>query len=63
MKTMKIEVKAVPVWRDYWELTKPRVVALMLLTSVIGMFMATRSAANRVTTPVPHATSSTRSPG
>jgi protoheme IX farnesyltransferase len=27
-------------WRDYYELTKPRVVALMLLTAVIGMFMA-----------------------
>ncbi|MCR8923841.1 heme o synthase [Dasania sp. GY-MA-18] len=28
-------------WRDYYELTKPNVVYLMLLTSVIGMFMAT----------------------
>ncbi len=28
-------------WRDYWELCKPNVVALMLLTSAIGMFMAT----------------------
>lgn len=27
-------------WRDYYELTKPRVVLLMLLTSVIGMFLA-----------------------
>ena len=27
-------------WRDYYELTKPKVVLLMLLTSVIGMFMA-----------------------
>ncbi len=27
-------------WRDYYELTKPRVVMLMLLTAVIGMFMA-----------------------
>jgi protoheme IX farnesyltransferase len=27
-------------WRDYLELTKPTVVALMLLTSIIGMFMA-----------------------
>jgi protoheme IX farnesyltransferase len=27
-------------WRDYMELTKPKVVALMILTSVIGMFMA-----------------------
>lgn len=40
MKTMKIEAKTAPVWRDYWELTKPRVVALMLLTSVIGMLLA-----------------------
>ena len=29
-----------PGWRDYLELTKPRVVVLMLLTAVIGMFMA-----------------------
>lgn len=28
------------IWRDYLELTKPVVVALMILTSVIGMFMA-----------------------
>lgn len=28
-------------WADYYELTKPNVVLLMLLTSVIGMFMAT----------------------
>ncbi len=28
-------------WRDYLELTKPRVVALMILTSVIGMLLAT----------------------
>ena len=27
-------------WRDYRELTKPNVVLLMILTSVIGMFMA-----------------------
>ncbi|MFT6050975.1 MAG: protoheme IX farnesyltransferase [Halioglobus sp.] len=27
-------------WRDYQELTKPKVVALMILTSCIGMFMA-----------------------
>ena len=29
-----------PTWRDYKELTKPNVVLLMILTSVIGMFMA-----------------------
>lgn len=28
-------------WADYYEMTKPNVVYLMLLTSVIGMFMAT----------------------
>lgn len=30
-------------WRDYLELCKPKVVALMLLTSVIGMLLATYS--------------------
>jgi len=29
-----------PLWREYWELTKPNVVLLMILTSAIGMFMA-----------------------
>lgn len=28
-------------WRDYVELCKPRVVALMLLTALVGMFLAT----------------------
>lgn len=28
-------------WRDYIELCKPRVVALMLLTALVGMFLAT----------------------
>lgn len=28
------------IWQDYLELTKPRVVALMILTSVIGMLLA-----------------------
>src|SRR5690606_21364645 len=31
---------ATPIWRDYYELTKPRVVMLMILTSVIGMLLA-----------------------
>ena len=38
MNIDKIEQRAV--WRDYFELTKPRVVALMILTSVIGMLLA-----------------------
>lgn len=28
-------------WRDYYELTKPRVVALLVFTAIIGMFLAT----------------------
>ncbi|WP_026337623.1 heme o synthase [Teredinibacter turnerae] len=32
-------------WRDYYELTKPKVVMLMLLTSLIGMLLATPSPA------------------
>ncbi|MCX2793947.1 heme o synthase [Microbulbifer thermotolerans] len=31
-------------WRDYYELTKPRVVMLMILTSVIGMLLAVPAA-------------------
>ena len=27
-------------WRDYWELCKPRVVALMLLTALVGMYLS-----------------------
>jgi protoheme IX farnesyltransferase len=27
-------------WRDYWELTKPRVVALIVLTSIVGTLLA-----------------------
>lgn len=36
-KLEKIKVN----WRDYMELCKPRVVALMLLTVVVGMYLAT----------------------
>lgn len=31
---------ATPLWQDYLELTKPKVVALMILTALIGMCMA-----------------------
>jgi protoheme IX farnesyltransferase len=27
-------------WRDYYELTKPRVVTLIVFTAVVGMFLA-----------------------
>ena len=30
-------------WRDYLELTKPKVLLLMLITSLVGMFLATRA--------------------
>lgn len=36
----QIEFHPTPVWRDYIELCKPRVVALMLLTVVVGMYLA-----------------------
>ena len=26
-----------PIWRDYYEITKPRVVALLVLTALVGM--------------------------
>lgn len=39
----RVERNATTTWRDYLELTKPRVVLLMLITSLIGMFLATRS--------------------
>ena len=32
-----------PHWRDYLELCKPKVVALMILTSLVGMFLASAS--------------------
>ena len=28
-------------WHDYYELCKPKVVALIVFTAVVGMFMAT----------------------
>lgn len=34
-------MKSTSTWRNYYELCKPRVVALMLLTSVVGMLLAT----------------------
>lgn len=42
MSTLSVEEKAVPpLWRAYWELTKPGVVALLMVTAIIGMFLAT----------------------
>ena len=43
MATLAREQQAHASWRDYLELTKPRVVVLMLITSLVGMFLATRA--------------------
>jgi protoheme IX farnesyltransferase len=43
MATLAREHHAHASWRDYLELTKPRVVVLMLITSLVGMFLATRA--------------------
>lgn len=43
MKTNAVGFAASASWKDYLELCKPKVVALMLLTSVIGMLLATYS--------------------
>ena len=33
-------IRQTAVWRDYYELTKPRVVVLIVFTAVVGMFLA-----------------------
>ena len=43
MATLAREQSVHAGWRDYLELTKPRVVVLMLITSLVGMFLATRA--------------------
>jgi protoheme IX farnesyltransferase len=43
MATLLREQQAHVSWRDYLELTKPKVVVLMLITSLVGMFLATRA--------------------
>lgn len=42
LTTKKVKTaSAQSVWRDYYELTKPRVVMLLLLTALVGMCLAT----------------------
>jgi len=43
MNTTELSLERRASWRDYLELCKPKVIALMLLTSVIGMLLATYS--------------------
>ncbi len=40
--TRTLEYKTLSTIKDYYEVTKPRVVALMIFTVLVGMFMATR---------------------
>lgn len=39
--SIAVEQEVSTTWRDYFELCKPRVVALMLLTVIVGMYLAT----------------------
>ena len=43
MATLLNPARQHALWRDYLELTKPKVVVLMLITSLVGMFLATRA--------------------
>jgi protoheme IX farnesyltransferase len=40
MSSTKTNSITQPIWRDYLELCKPNVVALMILTTLVGMFLA-----------------------
>ncbi|WP_025738905.1 heme o synthase [Salinivibrio socompensis] len=40
-RTVSVSTPAAARWRDYYELTKPRVVAMLLLTALVGMCLAT----------------------
>ena len=36
----QVEYKTQSIWLEYWELCKPRVVMMMILTSVVGMCLS-----------------------
>mgnify|MGYP003662319688 FL=1 len=37
---MSVNIQTLTDWRDYYELTKPRVVMLIVFTAIVGMFLA-----------------------
>lgn len=41
VRSQVLRIEPIRHWRDYYELTKPRVVALIVFTAVVGMFLAT----------------------
>jgi protoheme IX farnesyltransferase len=40
---MSTSIQTLTQWRDYYELTKPRVVVLIVFTAIVGMFLAVPS--------------------
>ncbi len=38
--TTLAQIKPTPLWREYWALTKPKVVAMLMVTALVGMFLA-----------------------
>ncbi len=38
--TTLAETNSTPLWREYWALTKPKVVAMLMVTALVGMFLA-----------------------
>ena len=43
---MSANIETLTDWRDYYELTKPRVVMLIVFTAIVGMFLAVPIAAS-----------------
>ncbi len=41
--TTLAQTSSTPLWREYWALTKPKVVAMLMVTALVGMFLAPHS--------------------
>jgi protoheme IX farnesyltransferase len=44
MNDTAVPIRIVPTWREYFELCKPRVVALIVFTAIVGMLLSTPGA-------------------
>ena len=40
---MNANAETIVNWRDYYELTKPRVVLLIVFTAIVGMFLSVQA--------------------